>query len=224
MSLRLAMLAGGGALAMATGAAAQGSIAWAEAPSPADVAAAYPAKAKAAGVGGGVDLTCTIGRNGHPKDCEALGEKPSTYGFGFAARKLAEHLRVDDPTLTGKEVRVPVTFDPAVLKGPLTVTKPAWSALPSAEDFQASFPKGENGINQVRVVLACTVADGGGLAGCAVDQEEPAGQGFGAGALALAPKFRVGPWSLDGQPTAGAKLRVPIRYELTPVKAAAAKP
>nr|MEA2799222.1 hypothetical protein [Phenylobacterium sp.] len=57
-----------------------------------------------------------------------------------------------------------------------------------------------------------------------VDQEEPAGQGFGEGALALASKFRVGPWSLDGEPTVGAKLRVPIRYELTPVKQAATKP
>ena len=126
--------------------------------------------------------------------------------------------------MTGKEVRVPVTFDPAILKGAPTVARPAWAVLPTAEDFQASFPKAENGVNQVRVVLACTVADGGALVGCAVDQEEPAGQGFGAGALALAPKFRVGPWSLDGQPTIGAKLRVPIRYELTPVKAAAAKP
>jgi len=224
MSLKLAGLAGCGGLMMAAAAHAQTPVAWVEAPSAAEVAAAYPAKAKAAGVGGAVELTCAIGRTGHPKDCEALAEKPSTYGFGFPARKLAEHLRLGDPNMTGKEVRIPVTFDPAVLKGPLTVTQPAWTALPTAEDFQASFPKGENGVNHVRVVLACTVADGGGLAGCAVDQEEPAGQGFGAGALALAPKFRVGPWSLDGQPTVGAKLRVPIRYELTPVKAAAAKP
>jgi hypothetical protein len=188
------------------------------------MAAAYPAKGKAAGLGAGVELTCEIARTGHPKNCEALAEKPSGYGFGFAARKLAEHLRVADPAMIGKEVRIPVTFDPAVLKGEPTITRPAWAVLPTASDFQASFPKAANGINEVRVVLACTVADGGALAGCAVDQEEPAGQGFGAGALVLAPKFRVGPWSLDGQPTVGAKVRVPIRYELTPAQASAPKP
>ncbi len=76
-------------------------------------------------------------------------------------------------------------------------------------------------MNQVRVVLDCTVAAGGALSGCTVDREEPAGLGYGQGALAVATKFRVSPWSQDGQPTVGAKLRVPIRYELTP---AAAKP
>jgi TonB family protein len=222
MSLRIAVLLGTGAMAAAGAAFAQTSPMWAEAPSVADIAAAYPAKAKAAGVRGEVNLTCEINRQGRPHDCAALGETPSGYGFGFAARRLAEQMRVGDPGMNGKEVRVPVTFDPAVLKGAPTVTKPSWAALPSAADFQASFPKAENGINKVRVVLACTVAPGGALAGCAVDQEEPAGQGFGEGALALASKFRVGPWSLDGKPTVGAKLRVPIRYELTPVKQAVA--
>ena len=224
MSLRFAALTGAGAFAIAAGALAQTAPQWAEAPSVADMAAAYPAKAKAAGIGGEVNLTCEINREGRPRQCAALGEKPSGYGFGSAARKIAERMRVGDPGMAGQEVRVPVTFDPAVLKGAATVTKPSWAALPSAADFQASFPKAENGINKVRVVLACTVAPGGALAGCAVDQEEPAGQGFGEGALALASKFRVGPWSLDGEPTVGAKLRVPIRYELTPVKPAAAKP
>ena len=224
MSLKFAALIGAGAAVAASAALAQTAPQWAEAPSVADMASAYPAKAKAAGVGGAVNLTCEINREGHPHDCAALGEKPSGYGFGFAARKIAERMRIGDPGMTGKEVQVPVTFDSAVLKGAPTVTKPSWAALPSAADFQASFPKAENGINKVRVVLACTVAEGGALSGCAVDQEEPAGQGFGQGALALAGKFRVGPWSLDGEPTVGAKLRVPIRYELTPVKAAAAKP
>ena len=227
MSLRIAALLGSGALtAVAAGAFAQAMPQWAEAPNVADVAAAYPAKAKAAGIGGEVNLTCEINRQGHPHDCAAMGETPSGYGFGFAARKIAERMRVGDPGMVGKEVRVLVSFDPAVLKGAATVTKPSWAALPSAADCQASFPKAENGINKVRVVLACTVAEGGSLSGCTVEQEEPTGQGFGQGALALAPKFRVGPWSLDGEPTVGAKLRVPIRYELTQVAppAAPAKP
>ncbi len=202
----------------ATIASAQTPPVWAEAPGVAEVAAAYPAKARAAGVGGQVNLSCEINRDGRPRDCAALGEQPSGYGFGFAARKLAERMRVADAALRGQEVRVPVTFDPALLKGEVPlVTKPVWAALPSAEDFQASFPKTANGVNEVRVALVCAAAAGGALTGCLVDREEPAGQGYGQGALALAPKFRVGPWSLDGLATAGARVRVPIRYQLTPV-------
>ena len=202
----------------ATAASAQTSPIWAEAPGVAEVAAAYPAKARVAGVGGQVNLSCQINREGRPRDCAALGEQPSGYGFGFAARKLAEHMRVADAALRGQEVRVPVTFDPALLKGDVPlVTKPVWSTLPSAEDFQASFPKTANGVNEVRVALICSAAAAGLLTGCLVDREEPAGQGYGQGALALGPKFRVGPWSLDGIATAGAKVRVPIRYQLTPV-------
>jgi TonB family protein len=183
------------------------------------MAAAYPAKAKAAGVAGAVNLTCTLNREGRPRDCAALGEKPTGYGFDTAARRLVQKLRAGDPAMANREVEIPVTFDPAVVNGIPVVTRPAWAQLPSAEDFQASFPKTANGVNEVRVALVCSVGAGGTLDGCAIDREEPAGQGYGQGALALASKFRVGPWSLDGQPTAGAKVRVPIRYQLTQVAA-----
>jgi hypothetical protein len=97
-----------------------------------------------------------------------------------------------------------------------------WLALPTAAEFQAAFPKTESGANRVRIVLLCDVAAGGALAGCAVESEEPAGQGYGAAALALTPKIRVGLLSAGGVPLVGAKIRVPVRYEITPV--ATAKP
>jgi hypothetical protein len=97
--------------------------------------------------------------------------------------------------------------------------RPVWLALPSAADFQASFPQTANGVNDVRVTLVCQADDRGALSQCAVDREEPAEQGYGQGALSLAPKFRLGPWSRDGLPTAGAKVRVPIHYQMTPAAA-----
>jgi hypothetical protein len=99
---------------------------------------------------------------------------------------------------------------------PVLESNITWAALPAITDFQASFPKSENGVNHVRVVMDCSVAAGGALAGCGVESEEPGGQGYGAGALALAPKIRVGLLTGDGVPTVGARVRVPIRYELTP--------
>jgi hypothetical protein len=222
MASKFAVLAAAGAAiaasAAVTPASAQADRAWVEAPTVADIAAAYPARAKSGAVSGQVELTCEMARDGHPRDCAALTEKPGGYGFGAAAVKLATHLKVGDQSLTNQNIFIPVTFDAAVLKGEAMVTKPAWLVLPSAEDLNATFPKTQNGVNKVRVVLGCTVEAGGSLGGCSVAQEDPPGQGYGAGALALASKFRLGPWSQDGEPTVGAHIKLPIRYELTPVK------
>lgn len=223
MSLKIVALIASGAAVLVGGGIAyagivQTQISWSEAPSVSDIAAAYPARAKAAGVSGTVNLTCEMGRDGHPKNCEALTEKPSGYGFGHAASKLAEKLKDEGTSLIHQNIFIPVTFDAAVLKGEAMVSKPEWVSLPSASDFQATFPKTENGVNQVRVVLGCTVEAGGALVGCAVADETPPGQGYGAGALALASKFRLEPWSVDGAPTVGAHIKLPIRYELAPAK------
>lgn len=189
---------------------------WAEAPSVADVAAAFPARAKAANISGMAQLSCSIGHDNRPRDCTVLKET-GNYGFGSAARKLAAKLKVDRDGLYGQVVFIPFTFDAAVLSGSATVTKATWANQPALEDFQATFPMSANGVNHVRVVLGCTVASDGELNGCAVNSEDPAGQGYGAGALALAPKFRLEPWGPDGQPMVGAHINLPIRYELTPV-------
>jgi TonB family protein len=224
MSFKFAALAASGLLLAPAVASAQPTPTWVEAPSAADMAAAYPAKAKAAAVGGTVDLTCTINREGRPRSCAVLKETPGNYAFGTAARRLAEKMRVNELNLRDQDVIVPITFNPAVLTPEgIAISKPAWAAMPSVEDFQATFPKTQNGVNSVRVVLACTVTNSGALGGCSVDSEDPPGQGYGQGALSLAAKFRVGPWSQDGQPTIGARLKLPIRYELTQV-AAAPKP
>jgi TonB family protein len=211
-----------GAAVMLAGAAnAQTAATLTAAPTAADMAAAYPAKARAEGVGGGVELVCSVKSSGALGDCDVMGESPKGYGFGGAAQKLAKSLRAD-PSQRGTEVRVPVSFNADVLKPQgMTVKTPKWAALPSVTDLQTTIPKTEGGPNNVRVTLVCTVQAGGSLDGCAVDREEPAGQGFGQAVLALASKFKVEPWSAEGMPTVGAKVRVPVRYDLKPVDQAA---
>lgn len=224
MHLKIAALASSAAFAiLAVPAGAETLIKdmppWAEAPSVSDLAAAYPARAKSAGLNGKVELSCAIGHDDRPRDCAAVLEKPGGYGFGAAAIKLAQHMKVDRQGMYGQNVFIPFAFDTAVLNGPTTVTKPVWAVLPTAEDFQTTFPKTENGVNHVRVVLGCNVAADGGLNGCAINQEDPAGQGYGAGALALASKFKLSPWGPQGEPMVGARINLPIRYELAPASA-----
>jgi TonB family protein len=201
-------------------AAAAAAPEWTAAPSYQDAAKAYPPRARAARVGGSAVVTCTVGPSGALRTCGVLGETPAGYGFGNVARKLAEQLRVarSPEAADGKELRLNVTFRPEMLDAaPYVAPDPVWLGLPSAAEFQATFPKTENGVNRVRVVLLCDVAAGGALSGCTVANEEPAAQGYGIAALALAPRIRVGLLAADGTPLVGAKVRVPIRYEMTPV-------
>jgi TonB family protein len=214
------MLVTAAALAAACAGPAAAQTVWTAAPTAADAAAVYPEKAKAAGLGGGVELMCTAARNGSMTDCDVLGEAPRGYGFAQAARKLVPHLRASG-VAKDSEVRVPITFSPDLAKGgPVTVKTPTWAALPSVGEMQAAVPKTEGGPNDARVTLVCDVQAGGGLSGCVVDREAPAGQGFGPAILALAPKFKVELMSAEGMPTVGAKVRVPVRFDLKPVQQA----
>lgn len=220
MSCKLASALSVVAVCAAAPAAAQAI--WVSAPTAAEMAALYPAKAKAEGIGGGVELMCTAARSGAMTACDVLGESPRGYGFGAAARKLAQGSLVAAGVSKDQEIRIPITFSPDLAKGGTsTVKTPQWTALPSVGDMQAAVPKTEGGPNDVRVTLVCEVQTGGSLSGCAVDREEPAGQGFGAAILALAPKFQVGLMSAEGMPTVGSKVRVPVRFDLKPVQQAA---
>lgn len=198
------------------------NVVWIAAPTAAEIAAAFPAKAKAAGVGGGVEMMCTAASDGTVNDCEVIGESPRGYGFGTAARRLAEKKMRAVGVAKSDEIRVPLSF-PAELAKATTynVKTPVWTALPTVGEIQAAVPKTEGGANNARVTLVCDVKAGGALSGCVVDREEPAGQGFGAAILTLAPKFQVGPLSAEATPTVGAKVRVPVRFDLKPVQQAA---
>jgi protein TonB len=68
---------------------------------------------------------------------------------------------------------------------------------------------------KARVVMLCTVAANGGLENCSTQSEDPAGYGYGAAMLKLAPSFRLSLWSTEGLPTIGGRVSVPIRFDLS---------
>ena len=208
--------------AVALGATPALAQTWSAAPTAADMAAAYPEKVRTRGVGGGVELVCTAGREGRLEDCAVLGESPRGLGFGVAARRLAESKLRTAGHAKGAEVRVPVTFPAELVSGGgFTAKTPVWAALPSVTDLQSAVPKTEGGPNNIRVTLFCDVQAGGTLSACVVDREDPAGHGFGLAILALAPKFQVALMSAEGMPTVGGKVRVPVRFDLKPAEQAA---
>lgn len=190
--------------------------------------AAYPEKARAARIGGHVALRCDFRDDGRLRRCETVAEEPLKMGFGRAAKALAEKFQANPATADGKglggaSVQVPVSFAPDMLD-PATVDagQPKWAGAPTYADVDAAFQALPRDLGPIRVVLGCTVRQGGSLAGCSVESENPPGRGAGAAALTLVPKFRMTTWSAEGLPIVGSKVRVPIRYE-APASPAAAK-
>jgi TonB family protein len=202
---------------------APAAMAWLQAPTYADMAAAYPKKAAAAHLAGHVTVNCGFTNSGGLFDCTTIAEEPKGQGFGAAAHNLARKFRApaDLPakSLKTTTVQVPFSFDPAVLTDEKpAVGKPQWAAFPTAAETSAAFDSvTKTGVDAtVRVRLSCTVEQGGGVSNCSVAREDPAGQGVGQAALSLAPHFKVTTWTMEGLPTVGGVLSIPLRYEGPP--------
>jgi len=104
-----------------------------------------------------------------------------------------------------------------------TVAAPAWIQRPDGEDMARYYPKAaiKAGVGAAKVVIDCGVTRQGRLENCLVQQEEPAQYGFGEATIQLASHFRMAANDLDGKPTAGGRVRIPIVFfnnpDLAPV-------
>jgi TonB family protein len=196
--------------------------AWERAPTYSQVVAAYPARARSANKSGRVSMDCTLGADGLFTSCLVMNEEPVGYGFGAAAADLAKSFKAN-PTLpgggsvAGGVVKVPFTFTTRMLSpGQPATSTPVLTAVPSTRDLAAAFPRAARtaGIGHTQAALDCVVGQNGALSGCRAIVEKPAGFNVAMGAMQLASKYRVSPWSAEGLPVAGARVRVPIDYNL----------
>ena len=196
-----------------------GALAWTEAPTYAEVAAAYPAKARAEKKGGRATLACAMTEEGRLTSCDVATSEPKGYGFDGAAKALAKRFAFpirndgDRKATRSLEMHLPVVFDPMMLDAATPVVgKPTWAVLPSGEQLTAAF-KDVKALGAARAVLDCAVQIGGVIGDCKVDVETPSGAGVGAAAMALVPAFKVTTWTAEGLPVVGGRIRIPIRYE-----------
>lgn len=203
---------------------------WIAAPTYDEVVAAYPEKARLKGLGGRATLDCEFRPGGGLGDCNMIQEQPKGQGFATAAKVLAERF-VGPETLSngastkGVSTQIAFVFDSDMLDpAKRVVGKASWAKLPSGGDVAAGYPvaAAKAGVRSARVVMLCEIGEQGRLAGCSADSEEPGGHGFAASAIAMSPLFQVKPWSDEGLPMIGGKIRVPIRFQI-PEPAAASK-
>ncbi|MGA0601628.1 energy transducer TonB [Caulobacter sp. KR2-114] len=92
-------------------------------------------------------------------------------------------------------------------------TKPNWRRRPTPEDLLAVFPHAALQRNiGGKATITCKVAVQGALYDCKVDEEKPAGMGFGDAAIALTPQFLMTPELHDGVAVGGAEVTIPINF------------
>jgi TonB family protein len=206
---------------------------WAAAPSFDQVAAAWP-KAAGDAASGGATLQCTVTKTGHLDNCATYNELPSGKGFGAAAKSLVSRfaLKLDPDPARTRGALVNVTFrffNPATPEGKARkLSQARWITTLDASKVQAIFPKlaAEAGVKAGLGVADCLIKPDGHLTDCTVSREEPADLGFGQSALLVAGIMQMNPWTDDGRPVDGARVKLPVRFGLAPepTPAASAKP
>lgn len=99
---------------------------------------------------------------------------------------------------------------------PPLIQNPDWVAKPSAEDMSRYFPPLAQAVGvDGQVVLECAIMVGGRVQGCAVLTERPLGLFYGAAAQRLSALFQMRPMTINGVPTAGARVRIPIAFRMS---------
>lgn len=180
---------------------------------PADIAATYPKAAFDKKISGGAVLDCTANEAGEEVDCRVLEEDPVGMGFGEAALKLVTKERVKTKDASGASI-VGRRFKSGFSYLAPGDANPDWVKKPGAAELAGVFPRfkaGKGVDGQARIT--CRIDEAGFLQRCVVVSEEPAGVGFGAAALQLAPQFRMSPKIRGGKAVPGGEVTIPINWK-----------
>ena len=191
------------------------------APTAEELAAAFPKSAIGKTASAHVVLRCDFRNDGDITDCDPVSETPERQGFAAAAKSLTKNFRAYvDPKkdkLADLKIDIPFDFrDPSQPAPPIEVYDPIWlrSVNPTyvAQIYPAAAAKAD--IRSGGAEVECTVQHDGSLKSCAVTSETPAGMGFGDAALQVASVMAMNPWTAQGDPVDGARIRLPVRLEL----------
>ncbi|PVM84328.1 TonB family protein [Caulobacter endophyticus] len=105
--------------------------------------------------------------------------------------------------------------NPAPALEPAVITRPDWAQKPTADDLARFYPADAAAAKAGgRATISCTVAVAGNLENCRVLRQSEEPYAFGEAAIQLSQIFRMQPQTLDGKPTAGGKVTIPILFSV----------
>jgi TonB family protein len=97
------------------------------------------------------------------------------------------------------------------------ITKPNWVSRPTGDDLARFYPAAAAKAKlEGKATIDCLVKIDGRLNNCSIRSESPAEAGFGQASLQLAQYFQMTPATLDGKPTAGGNVTIPINFQVGP--------
>jgi len=205
---------------------------WARAPSFEAMAAAWPKDAAELSEGSAT-LRCTVSPTATLRNCRRLNELPRGKGFGSAAMGLADKFVLkltpeELKKLRGGIINVPFRFlNPASPDSQgRKLTKPRWIVQINPDKVLALYPAiaADAGVRKGIGVADCLVAADGRLTDCKVARETPEAMGFGPAAVAIAGVMQMNPWTDEGRPVDGARIRLPINFTQAEETVPKAKP
>jgi len=179
----------------------------------------------ASGVQSGPDRTivlrCSVDPDGSLRGCNAA---LFTAGDDKAARAAIDlssafRLKAIDPSpraLAGLRVELAVALhDPDKPRPPARLTRPYWTSTFDPSQLAAIYPPAalSAGARAGKATVECIVARSGQLTQCGAVTEEPAGLGFGQAAAKVAGAMAMSPWTPEGEPVEGARIRVPVELQ-----------
>jgi TonB family protein len=203
---------------------------WSRAPSFADMDAAWP---KGAGdlKEGGATLRCSVSSTGALRNCQRMNEMPRGKGFGSAAMDLADRFEMmvgpgELEKVKGGLVNVPFRFLNPASPEARRIGKLRWIVQLKQDRVLALYPDkaADAGVKTGTGVADCLVAPDGKLTDCKTARETPEGLGFGDAAVAVAGVMQMNPWTDDGRPVDGLRIKLPINFTQAEETAAKAKP
>ncbi len=200
---------------------------WESAPTFDDLAKVFPPGAKASDAD--VVLRCRVDPDsGGMGACETRTERPGGQGFGSAGLSLANRFQAD----LGPWRLAPQSLQTAILSADIKihfrdpgkdggrdgqVVQPTWLKGLDQDQAAALFPPpaAAKGLATGRGVASCIAAPDGRLRDCIPLAADPEGLGFSEAAVKIASTLRMSPWTRDGRPVDGERVRLPIRFDLT---------
>lgn len=108
----------------------------------------------------------------------------------------------------------PAPIPPAPSR-PALIINPDWDRKPTGDDLANAYPPRARAAGvQGETRIQCGVGVDGALDDCVLLYEAPTGWGFGEAAMEIAPRFRMKPKTIDGQPVGSGKVIIPVAWRM----------